>query len=396
LPASLDLIGSGECRLVFVVLDSRTSLRNIEPEVFSMSDKSDSSPRARAEGFARQLGIRLPILLAPMAGACPPSLSIAVANAGGLGACGALLMKPGEIQAWGATFREGSTGEFQINLWIPEAPPVRDVDLEKRQREFLAMWGPPASPEAGDAVLPDFEAQCQAMLGLAPRVISSIMGLYAPAFVTELKARGILWFANATTVAEAKAAEEAGADAIVAQGMEAGGHRGAFHADEAEKQMVGLMALLPQVVDAVAVPVIAAGGIADARGVAAALILGASAVQIGTGFLRSPEAKMHSAYSDRLARTEAHETMITRAFSGRPGRSVATAYVRAADAPDAPSPAPYPVQRGLTRAMREAAHKAGDADRMQMWAGQAAKLARNQPAGVITQELWEEASRLLL
>ena len=363
---------------------------------FSMFEKSHPSPRTRAEGFAHRLGIRLPILLAPMAGACPPSLSIAVANAGGLGACGALLMQPDEMQAWGSAFREGSAGEFQINLWIPEAPPVRDFDLEKRQRAFLAMWGPPVPQEAGDALLPDFEAQCQAMLNLAPKVISSIMGLYAPAFISELKARGILWFANATTTAEAKAAEEAGADAIVAQGMEAGGHRGAFHADEAERQMVGLMALLPQVVDAVAVPVIAAGGIADGRGMAAALILGASAVQIGTGFLRSPEAQMHSAYSERLARIEAHETMITRAFSGRPGRSAATAYVRAAGAPDAPRLAPYPVQRGLTRALREAAQKAGDADRMQLWAGQAAKLARNQPAGAISQELWEEASRLLL
>jgi nitronate monooxygenase len=205
-----------------------------------------------------------------------------------------------------------------------------------------------------------------------------------------------LWFANATTVAEAKAAEEAGADVIVAQGMEAGGHRGAFHADEAERQMVGLMALLPQVVDAVTVPVVATGGIADARGIAAALILGASAVQIGTGFLRAPEAKMHPAYADRLARTEANETMITRAFSGRPGRSAATAYVLAASALNAPCPAPYPVQRGLTRAMREAAQKAGDADRMQLWAGQAAKLARDLPAGTISQQLWEDASRLLL
>jgi nitronate monooxygenase len=205
-----------------------------------------------------------------------------------------------------------------------------------------------------------------------------------------------LWFATATTVAEAKAAEEAGADAIIAQGMEAGGHRGAFRADEAEQQMVGLMALLPQVVDAVAVPVIAAGAIADARGIAAALILGASAVQIGTGFLRAPEAKTHPAYAGRLAHTEAHETMVTRAFSGRPGRSVATAYVRAAAAPSAPRPAPYPVQRGLTRPMREAAQNAGDADRMQLWAGQAAKLTRDQPASAITQQLWEDASRLLL
>lgn len=125
--------------------------------------------------------------------------------------------------------------------------------------------------------------------------------------------------------------------------------RGAFNADEAERQMVGLMALLPQVVDAVSVPVVATGGIADARGVAAALILGASAVQIGTGFLRSPEVDMPAAYADRLAHTEADDTRITRAFSGRPGRSAATAYVRAAGAPGAPPPAPYPVQRGLLR-----------------------------------------------
>ncbi len=361
-----------------------------------MFDQEFSSPRSRAAAFANRLGIRLPILLAPMAGACPPSLSIAVANAGGLGACGALMMKPEEISAWDAEFRQGSRGEFQINLWIPEAPPPRDIELEKRQREFLAAWGPPVPPEAGDASLPDFEAQCQAMLTLAPKAISSIMGLYPPAFVSEMKARGILWFATATTVAEAKAAEQAGADAVIAQGMEAGGHRGAFHADEAERQMVGLMSLLPQVVDTVTVPVIATGGIADGRAIAAALILGASAAQIGTAFLRSPEAKMHPAYADRLAHTEAHETMITRAFSGRPGRSVATAYVRAADAPNAARPAPYPIQRGLTRAMREAAQKTGDAERMQLWAGQSAKLARKEPAGMILQELWEEASRRLM
>jgi nitronate monooxygenase len=282
-----------------------------------------------------------------------------------------------------------------MNLWIPEPPPARDLELEKQLRGFLAAWGPPVPTEAGDAKLPDFAAQCQAMLTVAPKAISSIMGLYPPAFVSELQARGIPWFATATTVPEAKAAEAAGADAIIAQGMEAGGHRGSFRAEDAEFQLVGLMSLLPQVCDAVAVPVIAAGGIADARAVAAALILGASAVQIGTAFLRSPEAKMHPAYADRLARTEAHETAITRAFSGRPGRSVATEYVRAANAPDAPRPAPYPLQRGLTRAMREAAQKAGDSDRMQLWAGQSAKLARDESANLIAQTLWEEASRLL-
>ena len=245
----------------------------------------------RSEDFCRRFGLRMPILLAPMAAACPVSLSVAVANAGGLGACGALLMEPEAIKAWSAEFRQQSQGGFQLNLWIPGAAPVRDFESEKQQREYLAEWGPAVSSEAADAGLPDFETQCQAMIAVAPKAISSIMGLYAPAFVMEMKARGILWFATVTTVAEARAAEAAGADAVIAQGMEAGGHRGAFHVDQAEDQMVGLMALLPQVFDAVTVPVIAAGGIADARGVAAALILGASAVQIGTGFLRSPEAK---------------------------------------------------------------------------------------------------------
>jgi hypothetical protein len=134
-----------------------------------MLEKRYSSPRVRAEAFANRLDIRLPILLAPMAGACPPSLSIAVANAGGLGACGALLMTPDQIIAWASEFRKGSPGAFQINLWIPEPPPVRDLELENQLREFLAKWGPPVPPEAGDATLPDFAAQCQAMHTVAPQ-----------------------------------------------------------------------------------------------------------------------------------------------------------------------------------------------------------------------------------
>lgn len=351
------------------------------------------SPCTRAQRFAERLGIRLPVLLAPMSGACPPSLAIAVANAGGLGACGALLMSPDEIAAWSAEFRAKCDGAFQINLWIPDPPPTRDPELETRQREFLANWGPPVPPEAGDTRLPNFDAQCQAILRVAPKAASSIMGLYPAKFITDLKARGILWFATVTTVAQAKAAEEAGADAIVAQGIEAGGHRGAFHADGAEHQAVGLMALLPQVVDAVNLPVIATGGIADARALAAALILGASAVQIGTGLLRTPEAMLHPAYAETLGRTEANETIITRAFSGRPGRSVATAYTRAAL--HGPPPAPYPVQRGLTAAMRESARKTGNVERMQMWAGQSAKLAQSQPAGTVIQQLWDGALEVL-
>jgi nitronate monooxygenase len=349
----------------------------------------------RAEAFCATHDLRVPILMAPMAGACPPSLAIAVANAGGLGACGALLMKPEAIRSWAGEMRAGSNGGFQMNLWIPDPPPKRDAQAEAAVRAFLAKWGPEVAPEAGNVTPPDFASQCEAILGVGPSIVSSIMGVYPPQMVSRMKEKGIRWFANATTVAEAREAEAAGADAIVAQGMEAGGHRGAFDPARAEIAAVGLFALLPAIVDAVQVPVIATGGIADARGIAAALLLGASAVQIGTGLLRTPEAKLAPAWADAIASAQPEDTMLTRAFSGRAGRSVATAYTRAAAAPDAPDPSPYPVQRGLSQAMRDAGTKAGDIDRMQAWAGQSARLASAEPATDLVRRLWLEAQALL-
>lgn len=350
------------------------------------------SPLNRAEAFCQRFGLRLPVLLAPMAGACPASLSAAVANAGGLGACGALLMQPAAIAAWAAEIRAASNGPFQLNLWIPDPPPERDAAKETAVRAFLAQWGPEVPPSAGDATPPDFAQQCEALLEAAPPIVSSVMGLYPPEFVRRLKAKGIAWWANISTVAEARAAEAAGADVVVAQGMEAGGHRGCFEAGKAEMSMVGLFALVPAVADAVKVPVVATGGIADARGVAAALTLGASAAQIGTGFLRCPEAKIAPAWAEALSRTPPEGTTVTRAFSGRAGRSVATAYTQAATAV---ATAPYPVQRALTQAMRDAASKAGDIDRMQAWAGQSAMLARAEPAAEVVQRLWSGARQLL-
>jgi nitronate monooxygenase len=351
--------------------------------------------RDSAAAFCEAFNLRVPILMAPMAGACPASLAVAIANAGGLGGCGVLLMQPDAIRQWVVDVRAATNGGFQLNLWIPDPPAKRDTAAEDAVRRFLGDWGPQVASDAGNVTPYDFDAQCEAMLQAGPAIISSIMGLYPDRFVARMKGKGIKWFATVTTVSEAKAAEQAGADVIVAQGMEAGGHRGAFDATKAEARMVGLFSLLPAVVDAVKVPVIATGGIADGRGVAAALLLGACAVQVGTAFLRCPEAKIATVWADAIGRATPEETVVTRAFSGRPGRSLATAYVRAANASSAPPPAPYPVQRGLTQPMRDAAVKQNDIERMQAWAGQSAGLARAEPAGEVVRRLWQEAQALL-
>jgi nitronate monooxygenase len=349
----------------------------------------------RVAAFCDRFGIERPILLAPMAGACPPALSIAVANAGGMAAAGLLLHQPAGIAAWMDEFRAGSAGPVQLNLWVPDPAPLRDPEGEERVRAFLAGWGPPVPAGAGDATPPDFAGQCDAVLAAAPPVISSVMGLFPPPFVAELKARKIAWFAAASTVAEAIAAEAAGADVIVAQGAEAGGHRAAFDAAAGVRQMVGTLSLVPAVADAVRVPVVATGGIADGRGVAAALVLGASAVQVGTSFLFCPEAGIHPAWREALAAARPEDTVVTTSFSGRPGRALATSYALASAAPGAPPPAPYPIQRGLTAVMREAAVKAGDVQRMQAWAGQSAGLSRAEPAAALVHRLWDQGRALL-
>jgi nitronate monooxygenase len=345
----------------------------------------------RVKRFCRSYDLQVPILMAPMAGASPPSLASAIANAGGLGACGALLLTPEAMQNWVNEFRCKSKGGFQLNLWIPGPAPQRDTAAEAAMRTFLAPWQSDQSNTSANVMLPDFERQCDAVIELRPSVISSIMGLYPDHFVRRMKDAGIGWFATATTVAEAKAAEAAGADAVIAQGMEAGGHRGAFSADEAMANLVGLFSLLPAISDAVLIPVIAAGGIADGRGIAAALTLGASAVQIGTGFLRCPEAQLPNAWAEAIGTANPEGTIVTKAFSGRLGRAIRNAYTDAAEAPGAPATLPYPAQGMLTQGMRMWALQANDIASMQAWAGQSASLAQSEPAAELTARLWQDA-----
>jgi nitronate monooxygenase len=346
--------------------------------------------RQRVEEFCGRFGLRLPILQSPMAGACPPKLAVAVAEAGGMGASGVLLDPPERIKEWVEQFRSGSSGAFQLNIWTPD-PPSHDQDRIDAARKFLRRFGTPGSSASGPA--PVFREQCEAMLTARPTVISSIMGLFDLNYVRRLHEQGISWFACATTLDDALAAQQAGADAIVAQSMEAGGHRGTFDQDAADQTQVGLFALLPRLADRLRVPIVAAGGIADGRGVAAALALGASAVQVGTALLRCPETGISKQWSAALEGLAPEATVTTRAYTGRLARAAPTPYLSAWTEPGAPRPAPFPTQLRLVAQWRRG--KTNGVDKANHWAGQNAALAAEEPAGEVITRMWRDASALL-
>jgi nitronate monooxygenase len=328
-----------------------------------------------------------------MAGSSPPQLAIAVAEAGGMGGAGVLLDSPARIAEWAHEFRAGSSGALQLNVWTPDEPAG---DAARRQRwtdqarDFLGRFGTPGQPAAPRR--PEYERQLEAMLAARPTVISSIMGLFDPGYVRRLHEQGIAWFACATTLSDALAAQDAGADAIVAQGMEAGGHRGMFD-QEGDRADVGLFAMLPWFADHLRVPIVAAGGIADGRGVAAALALGASAVQVGTALLRCPETGIDKAWSASLNGLAPEATVTTRAYSGRLARSAPTPYLAAWTEAGAPRPAPYPDQLRLVGEWR--AGGANGVDPLNYWAGQSAALATEAPAGEVVARMWSEAEETL-
>ncbi|MEV7681884.1 nitronate monooxygenase [Streptomyces sp. NPDC088341] len=350
----------------------------------------------RVRTFCDGFGVTVPVLQAPMAGACPPSLAAAVAGAGGMGACGAVLHGPEQIGEWMKAFRTGSpSGSVQLNVWVPDFPGPGPQERERLAADAAAFLGEfgTAGESGGWSGPPPYREQCEAMLASQPTVVSSIMGLFEPGYVRRLRAAGIAWFACATTLEEALAAQEAGADAVVAQGMEAGGHRGSFDPEDAERTDIGLFALVPWFADHLRVPVVAAGGIGDGRGVAAALALGASAVQVGTALLRSPEAAIEAEWADALDGLGPEATLTTHAYTGRLARAVTTPFLQAWQRPEAPCPAPFPDQAGLVGRWR--AGGAPEVDPLNYFAGQSAALASPEPAGEIVRRMWQDASALL-
>jgi nitronate monooxygenase len=352
------------------------------------TDKKHMNNFEKTEEFCSAYGLSMPVIMAPMAGACPAELAAAVSNAGGMGACGVLPLTPGQISVWTEKFRSGTNGAFLLNSWTPGPEPTRDYNHEELLKKFLSDFGPEVPLIDTRNLQISFEEQCEAMLEARPNVISSIMGLYEPTFIEKMKQQGIKWFATVTSVSEAILAQKAGADALVVQGSEAGGHRGNFYT--AYDQSAGLMALLPVVADVVDIPLIATGGIVDSRSVSAAILLGASAVQIGTGLLRTPEAAIKSSWADAIKVTRPEDTITTRAFSGKPGRAIRNCYTEAAHKKDSPIPTSYPMQRALTEGMRLKASDENKIDSMQAWAGQAASLAKDINAQDLLRNLWNE------
>jgi nitronate monooxygenase len=240
-----------------------------------------------------------------------------------------------------------------------------------------------------------FDEQLAAALESGAWVFSFTFGVLAAGTIAAIKARGLFLIGTATTVAEAVALEQAGVDAVVAQGSEAGGHRGTF-VGAFETGMVGTIALVPQMVDAVRVPVIASGGIMDGRGIAAALALGASAVQMGTAFLTCDEAGIPEAYKQAILAAHEDQTRLTRAFSGRPARGIANRFMTEDERSDAAETIlPFPLQNALTRPLRNAAAQQGRAEFLSLWAGQGVRLARRQPAASLIARLVDEAEMVV-
>jgi nitronate monooxygenase len=335
--------------------------------------------------------LAIPIIQAPMLGASTQEMALAVSRAGGMGQLAAAGLGPDQIEASVAELKAATDQPFALNFLMTE--PVRpEAEVVEAALARLKPWY-----EARDIPLPaapndyalDFAAQFEALIRAAPPAASFAFSILTAAQVAALHARDVFVIGTATTVAEARAWVAVGADAVCAQGFEAGGHRGTF-LTPVEDSLVGTMALVSTVRRTAAVPVIAAGGIMDGRGVAAALALGAAAAQMGTAFLLADQSMVSPPWRRAIETTDDDRTRLTRAFSGRYARGIENDFMRQMRPVEAEVPA-YPIQNRLTQSLRAGAAKAGDASVLSLWAGQAVTLAEPGDAGALMQRWWAEA-----
>ncbi|CAN5276334.1 nitronate monooxygenase [soil metagenome] len=337
-------------------------------------------------------GIELPIILAPMAGPVLSDIVIAVAEAGGLGSLPCALLNAEQIRSELSLIRQRTARPVNLNFFCHKPPKV-DVERENKWRKrlspyYLELGVDPKAPIPTSNRTPFDEVMCDLVEAFKPEVVSFHFGLPDRKLLDRVKSTGAKIISSATSVEEARWLEQEGCDAIIAQGAEAGGHQATFLRDDISRQ-IGTMALVPQVVDAVNVPVIAAGGIGDARGIVAAFALGASAVQLGTAYLFCPEAKLSPIHREALRKAKSDDTVLTNVFTGRPARGIVNRLIREVGPMSDVAPA-FPLAGGALAPLRFKSEPAGSGDFMSLWSGQAAALGRELPAGELTRLLAEE------
>jgi nitronate monooxygenase len=346
-----------------------------------------------AQNLLERLEFAHPIIQAPMAGGGDtPDLVAAVSNAGGLGFVGGAYLTPQQLVEAARAIRAKTSRPFGINLFAPQPSADSSISSDaaiERLAGYYAELGL-ARPSQSETPSHTFREQFIVALESGASAFSFTFGIFPADAIAAIRERGMVSMGTATTVDEAVALEKAGVDAVIAQGSEAGGHRGTFSGDFSAA-MIGTISLVPQIVDAVSLPVIASGGIMDGRGIAAALVLGASAVQLGTAFLTCDEAGIPDAYKKAIQLAHEDQTRVTRCFSGRPARGIVNRFMSEMEAADtAETILPFPLQNALTRPLRSAAAQQGRAEFLSLWAGQGVRMARQEPAAKLVARLVRE------
>jgi nitronate monooxygenase len=343
------------------------------------------------------LGIELPIIQAPMAGANLSAMAVAVSEAGGLGSLPCAMLSAEQMRAELEAIRRQTSRPVNVNFFCHQ-PPAADADRDRTWKQHLAKYYielglDPQSPLPTANRRPFDAAACDLVAELKPEVVTFHFGLPDPALLARVKYSGAKILSSATTVDEALWLHQHGCDAVIAQGIEAGGHRGMFLTNDISTQ-VGTIALVPQIVDAVKIPVIAAGGIADARGILAAFALGAAAVQLGTAYLLCPEATLSAVHRQALKNLKDNGTALTNVFSGRPARGIVNRLIREVG-PMSPLAPPFPLAGSAIAPHRKQSEAAGSEDFAQMWSGPAGRLCRELPAGELTRQLAAETLSII-